>query len=251
MVFPKRPIPDRIVQPRRKKPMTFVLGIQCRSGSLVLCTDSLECNGFDKQIVKKLEHYSRDGKWGVAWGCAGDGELINKFSRALYDLLGKEEDLADQLRLEELVETTAVTMKESYQEELSLVAAFWRKSDLTTKLCKLTKKCLSPEAKYACVGMDLSLARFALDSVYNDSLNIGAGIMTGVFVTHLMKERADCVGGPIQMVSYRPPQSEWKVYDQDYTANVESKFDTTEVAYLLHQYWAKKVSAWLPPVEKS
>jgi 20S proteasome alpha/beta subunit len=59
--------------------MTFVSGFKCRDG-VVLCADRLESDGVTKRYRYKLEGIDQNSEWGVSWGSAGDGRVIEKFT---------------------------------------------------------------------------------------------------------------------------------------------------------------------------
>jgi 20S proteasome alpha/beta subunit len=208
--------------------MTFVLGMLCEDG-IVMCSDSLEGDGYSKSNVKKLYGFTEaHGGWGVAWGCSGDSPVIKRFNDKVLDLLGKEGPAYDRYRLEELFESLVRKMRDDYpNDRLSLVAAFWgitqhQKQDLRLYSVKETSHCLSVEEKFACAGMDTSLGRFLLDSIYRKYLSVGEGEQLAVFVTAVMKEKADGVGGPTQLLGHYVSEKRWAESSSNLIAKAES-----------------------------
>jgi len=61
--------------------------------------------------------------------------------------------------------------------------------------------CIAQQEDYACVGLDTSLAVFVLESLHNSALVIEEGIGLAVFATKLIKDTAEGVGGPTQMLN--------------------------------------------------
>lgn len=230
--------------------MTFVVGLYCHAG-IILCSDSIESDGYDKRDVKKLYHVD-SGDWGVAWGCAGDSDVIHRFTEKLHVVLSNEPDRCDWFRLQEVIEAVGREIHEKYDRaQLQIVAGVWLLEPMTLKLCRmdvLRGNCLSVEDDYACAGMDTSLGKFVLNNLYHKSLSIGEGINLTVFVTHLMKNTADSVGGPIQLLTYRLAQPEWKEYEPNYIGEQEKRYATEDVADLIREYWGKKNPSWLPPL---
>src|SRR3981081_2875848 len=96
-----QPKPKR---PQKRKAVTFILGLHCRDG-LVLCSDSLEADGYTKKTVQKLFKYEVEGKWGIGFGCAGTAAACTNFSDRLMELLDDKEPY-DRRGTEKLIEAT-------------------------------------------------------------------------------------------------------------------------------------------------
>jgi 20S proteasome alpha/beta subunit len=238
-------------KPPRRKPMTYIVGVQCRAG-IVLCSDSLESDGVSRKMVKKLHHYDREQKWGVAWGCSGDSDVISKFTDKMFRLLRNEPDDCDLLRLQEVIESVGLLdIQANYPNaNLAIVAGIWEgHKTLAMRLCKLDVKfgnCLAVQSDYACAGLDTSLGRFVIDSSYHENITISEGVGLAVFTTNLMKETAEGVGGPTQMLSYRIGRPYWKEHEKKYIDRVDKEFRVGEVKLMIEQYWWQKNLSWLP-----
>jgi 20S proteasome alpha/beta subunit len=237
--------------------MTFVVGLACHAG-IVLCSDSWESDGVSKRDVRKLHHYDAEEKWGVAWGCSGDTDACTQFSDKLRLVLGNEhrhnKTDTDLLRLRLLVESVAIEMRQGYpQAKLAIVVAIWQEIEhLSMGVFSMNiqlSNCLARNEPYACVGMDTSLARFVLDNTCDQTLATGEGIGLAIFVTKLMKDTADGVGGPLQLLTYRLAKSSWQEYEQHYLDSIEQKYSTSELAELVRDYWGKKNPSWIRPLE--
>jgi 20S proteasome alpha/beta subunit len=232
--------------------VTFVVGLMCRAG-LVLCSDSQEGDGISKRNVNKLELSERAGKWGVAWGCSGDSDLISKFTKHMFVVLANEPDDSDLLRLQELTESVALKFKADYEKgHLAFVCGIWQEQkDLSIRLYSMdirVNNCLAAKDDYACVGMDTSLALFVLQNLHNSTLTVGAGIGLAIFTTKLVKDTAENVGGPTQVLAYRLAKSCWRTHEQKYINSIENKYNTDEIADLLRRYWGNKNPSWVPPL---
>jgi 20S proteasome alpha/beta subunit len=237
--------------------MTFVVGLACHAG-IVLCSDSWESDGVSKRDVPKLHRYDAGEEWGLAWGCSGDTDVCTQFSDKLRRVLGNEHKNKktgkDMERLRFLVESVAMEIHQDYsQAKLAIVVAIWQEVEhLAMGLFSMNvqlSNCLARTEPYACAGMDLSLGRFILDNTCNRAMATGEGIGLAVFVTKLMKDTADGVGGPLQLLTYRLAKSEWQEYEQDYIDSVEKKYSTSELAELVRDYWGKKNPLWIRPLE--
>ncbi len=160
---------------------------------------------------------------------SGDSEASGLNDKRMLDLLGREGAIYDRYRLEDLLETLVKKIREDYpNDRLSLVVAFWGisrddKHDLRLYSVKETSHCLSVEECFACAGMDTSLGRFLLDSIYRKYLSVGEGEQVAVFITSVMKEKADGVGGPTQLTGHHVGERKWVESHQDLIAEAEAK----------------------------
>ena len=233
-------IPKRIRRPEREGGrMTFIVGMHCDKG-LILCSDSLESDNYDKRNVKKLFHYDR-AEWGVAWGCAGDSDVIHRFTEKLQIMLDKESDGVDWLRLQLLIESVAHELHERYERALlQIIVGVWLRNPMTLKLCRmdvLQGNCLSVEDDYACVGMDLSLGKFVLSNLWGKSLSVELALNLAVLVTQMMKKTADGVGGPTQLITCEFPGAGWKDHSNNFIRKHEHENAAEDIAELIQQYW--------------
>jgi 20S proteasome alpha/beta subunit len=219
--------------------MTFVVGIRCQNG-IVLCSDSLEGDGITKRSRHKLIGYSVGEEWGAAWGLAGEGDVIDKFTDRLKIALGNGH--YDKYTLEEKVETVLRYVKTDYPtSNLQIVAASFG-PPFDKNLYRGTSEvgCLSPEDEYACAGTDVTLAQFALRSIYNPLITVGEGINLGIFVTSLMKEYAEGVGLDIQVLTYTYGLPQFrKLHKAEITA-IEEQFPIEDASAAISGYWASK-----------
>jgi 20S proteasome alpha/beta subunit len=103
---------------RRKPRMTFVLGMNYRNG-IVVASDSLETDGFNKRFVDKICTYVVCDDWGTVVSCAGGGDVIRKFEQRLRDTLGN--DSYDLRRIEQCVQSAIDEICQSHPDELEIV----------------------------------------------------------------------------------------------------------------------------------
>jgi 20S proteasome alpha/beta subunit len=206
-----RPSPNpKLKRPLRRKVVTFILGLHCHDG-LVLCSDSLEADGYTKKMVKKIFDYEIEGKWGIAFGSAGTGAACTNFSDRLLELLNDKEPY-DRRGTEKLIEATMSYMRSEYPaESLDAVIGLWSHSPAETRLYRAQSntQCLSVESNYVCAGLDVSLARFLLDSVFTSDACVNDGVYLAPFVTSVMKDKADGVGGPTQLLFHHAGGKRW------------------------------------------
>jgi 20S proteasome alpha/beta subunit len=227
--------------------VTFIVGLHCYDG-LVMCTDSLESDGINKKIVMKLQVYMVLGEWGLLWGCSGSGPGIKNFSDKLKALLkdgSLQNDPFDKATFERTVETAIEYMHSTYpKEHLSMLIGLWNKRLGDTSLYQVygDSNCLSPVpcGSFCCTGMDDPLANMLLESCFDSLMNVTEAARLGVFVTSIMAERADGVGGPIEAATYKKWDGLSHCYEREEIAEIEGRFPPRELYQVILDYWASK-----------
>jgi 20S proteasome alpha/beta subunit len=190
--------------------VTFIVGMKCVDG-LILAADSLEADGYNKKLVQKLFKHEVEGQWGLAFGCSGTGAACTNFGDRLLELVNDKQPY-DRRGTEKLIEATMAYMKSQYpSEHLDVILGLWSRSPLQTRLYRAqsTVQCLSVESGYVCAGLDVSLARFLLDSLLTSDSRVSDSGYLAAFVTSVMKDKADGVGGPTQLLYYHENATRW------------------------------------------
>ena len=70
--------------------MTIALGFNCPDG-IVLCTDSLDSDGYSKAKVDKIWCYETQDEWGIAVASAGESDFIDGLTANLAELFTGEQ----------------------------------------------------------------------------------------------------------------------------------------------------------------
>jgi 20S proteasome alpha/beta subunit len=190
--------------------VTFIMGMKCVDG-LVLCSDSLEADGYIKKNVQKLFNYEVPGKWGVAFGCSGSSAACSNFGDRLLEQL-RAESKFNRRTMEKTIEAHIHYMAQEYPKEvLQVVLGLYSADPSETRLYRgqTDAECLSIHSDYVCAGVDVSLARFLLDSVFGKSATVSDGAYLAAFISCAMKEKADGVGGPTQLILFRTNHPHW------------------------------------------
>jgi 20S proteasome alpha/beta subunit len=214
-MLPKPPKAKHLPSPKsnrlpKRKPVTFILGLKCNDG-LVLCSDSLEADGVIKKNVKKLFNYENPGEWGVAFGCSGSSAACSNFGDRLLEHLQSEKAF-NRRSMEKTIEAHIQYFSKEYPaEKLQMVIGVYntKPSEIRLYGAHTDTECLSVQSDYACAGMDVSLARFLLDSIFTDDVTVEDGMYLASFIMHVMKEKADGVGGPTQLLHFRVDHPHW------------------------------------------
>jgi hypothetical protein len=108
-------------------------------------------------------------------------------------------------------------------EHLDIIIGLFNHSPAETRLYKATSgtQCLSVESDYACAGLDVSLARFLLGSIFVSDTTVSDGLHIAAFVTSIMKEKADGVGGPTQVLYHHTGGMRWAQPSNEMIAKIE------------------------------
>lgn len=230
-----------------RKAVTFIVGLRCKDG-VVLCSDSLESDGYIKGNVQKLFKYELPGKWGLAFGCSGTSAACSNFGDRLLERIADKVSY-DRRSTERLIETTIAEMKQYYPNEfLDVIVGLWSLSPPENRLYKArtNTECLSIEANFVCAGMDVSLARFLLNSIFTDDVTVHDGGYIAAFVTNVMKEKADSVGGPTQLLCYVAGKEKWAAPKKEVIAKIErggfieGQFRLVDLEKLIRQFcWSR------------
>lgn len=231
MIAPKPRLP-------RRKAVTFIVGFECYDG-MVLCSESQEGDGYNKRYLYKLRSRDINGQWGIGFGCAGSSPAINRFTDKFRELLGY--DAYDRYKTESIIEQALRYMQEQYpQDGLEIIAGIWGPTETRLYRSFQTTHCISVENGYACIGMDVSLAKVIIESIFDESMGVDEALRLGVFVTTMAKECLDGCGGPIRAKVYRTGMGAWQDIPDDYLVKVEREFPPEEFYGSIFQYWKGK-----------
>jgi 20S proteasome alpha/beta subunit len=234
------PKPKRLLS--RRPRMTFIAGFHCYDG-LVMCSDSLETDGYNKKITMKLREYFVLGQWGLMWGCSGTGAAIKNFSDKLTSLLGTEP--FDKPKTERTLETAIQYMHSTYPDErLAMLIGLWDKNRRGTNLYEVfeTGFCLSPVGSglFCCSGMDAPLANTIIDSAFDSLMSVEEAARLGIFVTSIVKERTDGVGGPTEVTIYNKGDGMSHCYPLEKIEQIEQAFPPRDLYQVILDYWASR-----------
>jgi 20S proteasome alpha/beta subunit len=240
--------------PGRRKAVTFVLGMKCADG-LVLCSDSLETDGYIKKNVQKLFNHEVPGEWGVAFGCSGSSAACSNFGDRLLEQLRAERKF-NRRTMEKTIEAHVHYMAQEYPKEiLQVVLGLYSTEPSETRLYKAQTdtECLSVHSDYVCAGLDVSLARFLLDSVFDDRATVSDGAYLATFISCAMKEKADGVGGPTQVILFHTNHPHWflpppeKIRQGEKGGFIKGQFSFPDLEKAVRQFcWSRFPHAFKP-----
>jgi hypothetical protein len=185
----------------------------------------LEADGITKKNVQKIFGHEKPGKWGVSFGCSGSAASCSNFGDRLLEQLRAESNF-NRRTMEKTIEAHMHYMGREYPDErLQVVLGLYNTKPLETRLYKAETgaQCLAVHSDYACAGMDVSLARFILDSIFTgpDDVTVNDGMYLAAFVINIMKEKADGVGGPAQLRIYQINRKQWLKPTPETLAKIE------------------------------
>jgi len=228
--------------------MTFVAGFKCSDG-IVLCADQLESDGITKRYRPKIEGITVDYDWGVCWGVAGTGDVIDKFSAKFKGSLGHLTEF-HQANIELAAEAALAMMNVEYPGHVvQVIVGAWSEPIVKPSKIEVAKillyrgrsdvRCLAPESQYAICGADVTLAEFILRNTFRN-MSAKEGIRLGVFVTALMKEYAEGVGGPTDVLSYRRAETDWHGPSPEEVDAIELGLQIDAFERMAADWWRKR-----------
>jgi hypothetical protein len=234
--------------------MTFVLGMRCSNG-LVICADMLESDGITKRYRNKLAAITVGNEWGVAWGCSGSAFTCDKFTDKLKASVNNAGNY-NRAALENDVEVCLEFIRQSYSAEhgISVVVGIFgqpvEKVEAATQETILgppefhlyrgasNVACISPINDYCIAGMDVTLAGCVLANTYHPFIPLEHGKRLGVFITSLMKEHAEGVGGETRCIYYQfaAPGCFTAMTDREVSV-IEKTFPISSFDEAITKYW--------------
>jgi 20S proteasome alpha/beta subunit len=227
--------------------MTFVAGFKCTDG-IVLCADRLESDGITKRHRPKIEGMEQDSQWGVAWGVSGTGDVVDKFTAIFKGALSPLKEF-NQTDIERAAEATLALIHREYPGYLvQVIVGTWTAPVINQSKTEVAKtllyrgrsdvQCLAAESRYAIAGMDVTLAEFILRNTFRHML-VEEGIRLSIFVTALMKEYAEGVGGPTDILWHRRGDTAWHDRAPEEVAAIESELQLDEFERTVMEWWRR------------
>src|SRR5205809_1882161 len=243
------PRPKRLL---KKKPrMTFIAGFNCRDG-IVLCADQLETDGVTRRYRCKLEGVEMNNTWAVSWAGAGDAHIIDKFTDKLKQSLANLNEF-DRAQIELAAEAALTLIDQDHHagQAIQVIAGLWSKPIARSGRWTVAQRrlyrgrsdnqCIAKEAEYCLAGMDVTLAEFILRNTFKSGqTTVDEAMRLGVFITALMKEYADGVGGETDVMAYRTGGADWEGYTQAEVAAIEAEIPIEEVGRPVSDYLSAK-----------
>jgi len=236
--------------------MTFIVGFNCRDG-IVLCADQSETDGVTKRYRRKVEGVMEIGAWAVSWAGAGDAHVIDNFSDKLKRTLGSLHTYS-RADIESAVEGSLTLVHQEHpapEQAIQVVMGLWSKGTVTPKIIRPAERllyrgrsdnaCIAREADYCLGGMDVTLAEFILrNTVRGRRITVDEAVRLGVFVTALMKEYADGVGGDTNVIVFREGKAGWEDLTQCEVAAIEAELSIVGIAKQVADYCSVKQSTF-------
>jgi hypothetical protein len=243
------PKPKRLLS--RRPRMTFIAGFNCRDG-IVLCADQLETDGVTRRYRCKLEGVEMNNAWAVSWGGSGDAHIIDKFTDKLKQALASLNEF-DRTHIELAAETALTLVHQDYAGQIiQVIAGLWSKPITTRGRWTVAQRrlyrgrsdnqCMARETDYCLAGMDVTLAEFIMRNTFKGGqTTVDEAMRLGVFITALMKEYADGVGGDTDVMAYRIGGADWEGYTPAEVAAIEAEIPIEEVGRLVSDYLSAKL----------
>jgi 20S proteasome alpha/beta subunit len=230
--------------------MTFVVGFKCSDG-IVLCADRLDTNGVTKRHRCKIEAMSINSEWGVCWASSGFSDVIDKFSDKLKALLNQLSEFKQE-DIEHAAESALAYISQNQPDNvIEILLGVWCAPLLGESTSRIAKSILyrgrsdvcslAVENDYGMCGRDVTLAEFILRNLFRHRrTSVDEGIRLGIFATAMMKEYAEGVGGPTDVVTHRLRENDWHSPLPEVISSIESTFNVREFERALVDWWENK-----------
>jgi hypothetical protein len=214
--------------------MTFIVGLMCIDG-MVLCTDSLESDGFTKKSVGKIRAFGTTD-WQVAISGAGSGGLIDKFCdevslatpRGIYDLKLIEAKIEDSLQ----------DFRSRYpQDTIQVLVAIYCVSTIDRRLYRSEGGILSPQKDHSHTGVGHGLWRFLNALLYENGNSVIDNYRLAVFATRQAINYLEGVDDTIQLATYKFGARFWELKSAIEITAIESELDGAEFKQSIQNYW--------------
>lgn len=223
------PKKQRICSGPERKPVTLIVGLQCRN-AVVIAAEMEEAAGITaKRQVYKLRRISGQD-WTVVVGGAGGSAVIENVTRRLESRLAEYESKA--LTEERLISAIDGLLEYAYDryidpdtsfEGLALVVGV--SSGNEQYLVKTEKRTPYIEPTFACAGIGVDLGVYFLDRLHNPgTATWDNGVNVATFVLKEAKEAAqNCGIGSEAYVLQSPPRPRWLWMGEDVMNEVENR----------------------------
>jgi len=220
--------------------MTIALSFVCPEG-MVLCTDSLDTDGYTKSRVNKIWAYETQDEWGVAVASAGESDFIDSFTENLRELFSGErfdkEWVMSTLR-------KAISAARTSYPDLEWAALFALFGPLLSD-CRLLRvshrsKHLAPVRRYEAFGVGAHLAKFLCSKLYTQFISLQEAEELAVFIVLQCINNVDGCDSPISLLSWKVGMSTWSMCPQNEIQKMVKRLEALDLRKNLLNYWREK-----------
>lgn len=217
--------------------MTIALGFNCPDG-IVLCTDSLESDGYSKTKVDKIWCYETQSEWGIAVASAGESDFIESFTDNLNELFTGEHFNRDwiMLTLRKAINAARLTYPDL---QWSALLSIFGPSILDRRLLRVSEqsKHLAPVARYNAVGIGSVLANFLCSQIYGLFMSVEEAAEFAAFVVLQCAKHVEGCDVPISLLSWKVGQAGWCPYQPDEVKKITARFQDDKLRKSLLEFW--------------
>lgn len=218
--------------------MTFIAGFKCADG-IILCTDSLEADGFTKRAVRKIRPFGTTD-WQVAIAGAGGAGIIDKFCDEVSAALPRKP--YDPALIESTIEDTLLHFRSRYQaddEHFEIIVGTHCTRVIDRRLYRSGTGHLSPIGDHIHIGVGHSLWRFLTEMFYEKGNSVDDNRRLAAFIMKQAIEYVDGVEGPVQLASYTFGNRDWKIstiWPTLYSFSFDTRLDLKTA---MRDFWKK------------
>jgi hypothetical protein len=228
--------------------MTYIGAFRCHGGA-IMCADTLETRGDNKNYVEKIE-IVEDHSFPLAVGGAGVEDILKPFMQEIIERV-KVSKPATKAALQTEIKETIKTVYEN-----DLPALVLKKQHLTPQFIIVAKPtsedyCIFPvigkrlykEQSRAIIGYPSAYNHALLKRLHRNDLPMQQAVMLAIYLVSQSKQFDDGVGGDSQIVIVRD-NGAW-IDDDQYVAQAEAYI--AEFLKLIDSLFLNSVDVTIPP----
>ena len=223
-----------------RKPMTIALGFNCLDG-MVLCTDSMDSDGFTKSKVDKIWCYETQDDWGIAVANAGESDFIDSFTDNLKELFAGEQFDRDWIMA--TLRQAINAARTSYPDlQWAALFALFGPNLFDRKLLRVSanSKHIAPVTRYEAIGAGNQLAKFLCSKMYTQVMSVDEAAELAVFIVLQCINHVDGCELPISLLTWKVGLKTWGFNPQEDVQKIIQKVNAVDLRENLLAYWREK-----------
>jgi 20S proteasome alpha/beta subunit len=225
--------------------VTFIAAFKCADG-IVLCTDSLESDGFTKRSVRKIRTFGTTD-WQVAIAGAGGSGIIEKFCDEVSATI--PQGMYDPTVIETAIEDALARFRGRYQAEdeyFQIIVGVHCARLGDRRLYRSGSGHLSPVTDHVHIGVGHSLWRFLVETLYEKGSSVADNKRLALFIMRQAIQYVDGVDDPIRLASYTFGDESWKFAGEWRGFTVDFDYSPCELSTVVRDAWKKATPPSLP-----
>lgn len=220
--------------------MTIALGFNCPDG-IVMCTDSLEGDGYSKTSVNKIWCYETQDIWGIAVASAGEADFADSFTENLKEIFTGEHFNKDwiMLTLRKAINAARLTYPDL---QWSALFSLFGPTPMDRALLRVSEqsKHIAPVSRYEALGIGSGLAKFLCTKMYTLFMGVEEAAELAVFIVLQCCKHVEGCDVPISLLSWKIGQKGWAPYPPSEVQKIVERFTNQTLRENLLKYWREQ-----------